>query len=80
MNEANFNILPSQYQLCSLYIMLRIDISAGVNTSIKDTHLPLVPAYMRRWTWSLLVQVMACRLFGAKLLPEPRLTYCQLDS
>ena len=22
---------------------------------------------------------MACRLFGAKLLPEPMLAYCQLD-
>ena len=22
---------------------------------------------------------MACRLFGAKPLPEPMLTYCQLD-
>ena len=37
-------------------------------------------AYMRQWTGSLLVQVMACRLFGAKPLPEPVLLYCQLDS
>ena len=37
-------------------------------------------AYMRQWTGSALVQVMACRLFGAKLLPEPMLAYCQLDS
>ena len=28
--------------------------------------------------WSALVQVMACRLVGAKPLPEPTLTYCQL--
>ena len=42
------------------------------------THLPLVP--MRRWTWSSLVQVMACPLFSAKPLPEPMLVYCQLDS
>ena len=27
---------------------------------------------------SALVQVMACRLFGAKPLPEPMLAYCQL--
>ena len=26
-----------------------------------------------------MVQIMACRLFGAKPLPEPMLTYCQLD-
>ena len=32
---------------------------------------------MHHWTGSSLVQVMACRLFGAKPLPEPMLTYCQ---
>ena len=35
--------------------------------------------YMRRWTRSALVQVKACRLFGAKPLPEPMLPNCQLD-
>ena len=33
-----------------------------------------------QWTGSTLVQVMACRLFGAKPLPEPMLAYCWLDS
>ena len=41
---------------------------------------PPSAAYMRRWTGSALVQVMACRLFGAKPLLEPMLAYCQLDS
>ena len=40
---------------------------------------PPSAAYMRLWTGSALVQVMACRLFGAKPLPEPMLTYCQLE-
>ena len=35
--------------------------------------------YMRQWTGSALVQIMACRLFETKPLPEPMLTYCQLD-
>ena len=35
--------------------------------------------YMRQWTGPSLVQVMACRLFGAKPLPEPMLVYCPLD-
>ena len=35
---------------------------------------------MCQWTGSALVQVMACRLFGAKPLPEPMLSYCQLYS
>ena len=30
-------------------------------------------------TWSFLVQVMACSLFGATPLPESILPYCQLD-
>ena len=33
---------------------------------------------MRRWTGSALVQVMACRISGAKPLPVPTLPPCQL--
>ena len=36
-------------------------------------------AYKRQWTGSALVQIMACRLFGAKPLSKPMLGYCQLD-
>ena len=46
----------------------------GVNSS------PPIATYMRQWTGSSLVQVMACRMYGAKPLPEPKLPYCQLDS
>ena len=35
---------------------------------------------MHQWTGPSLVQVMACRLFDTKPLPEPILAYCQLDS
>ena len=35
--------------------------------------------YMRKWNGSALLQVMACCLFGAKPLPEPMMTHCQLD-
>ena len=44
------------------------------------THLPPSGAYMHQWTGWALVQIMACRLFGTKPLPEPMMTYCQLDS
>ena len=40
---------------------------------------PPSAACMRQWTGLALVQIMACRLFGANPLPEPLLTYCQLD-
>ena len=39
---------------------------------------PPSATYMRRWTESALIQIMACRLDGAKPLSEPMLTYCQL--
>ena len=38
-----------------------------------------IAAYMRQWLGSALVQIMACRLFGAKPLSEPMLGYCQLE-
>ena len=36
-------------------------------------------AYMRQQFTPSLVQIMACRLFGAKPLSEPMKEYCQLD-
>ena len=40
---------------------------------------PPSAAYMRQWIGSELVQMMACRLIGAKLLSKPMLDYYQLD-
>ena len=41
--------------------------------------LRLSEAYMCQWTRPSLVQIMACRVFGAKPLSEPIVYYCQLD-
>ena len=57
------------YPLSSMII-----ISQRVNSSSPSA------AYMRQWTGSSLVQVMACRLFGVKQLPEPMRPNRQLDS
>ena len=46
---------------------------------ISLVHLLPNVAYMRQWTGTALVQIMAWRLFGAKPLSEPMLDYCQLD-
>ena len=49
----------------------------------RDPHVNSSPpsaAYMRQWNGSSLVQVKACRLIGAKPLPEPMMDYCQMDS
>ena len=40
---------------------------------------PPSAAFMRQWIGSALVQIMACRLFGAKPLSKPMLSYCQLE-
>ena len=40
---------------------------------------PSSAAYVHWWIGSCLVWIMACRLFGAKLLSKPMLGYCQLD-
>ena len=40
---------------------------------------PPSAAYMRQCLEPALVQIMACRLFGAKPLSKPMLGYCQLD-
>ena len=40
------------------------------------THLPPSATYMSQWMTSALVQIMACRLFSAKPLSKPMLTYC----
>ena len=41
---------------------------------------PPSAAYVHHWIGSALLQLMACRLFGAKPLPEPILAYFELDS
>ena len=51
--------------------------STGFELILIDTNPPSA-AYMRRWTGSALIQIMACRLGGAKPLSKPMLTYCQL--
>ena len=43
------------------------------------TQLPLVLHICSQWIGSALVQIMACRLFGAKPLSKPMQGYCQLE-
>ena len=38
---------------------------------------PPSAAYMRQWIGSVLIYIMACRLFGAKPLSKPVLGHCQ---
>ena len=47
--------------------------SYDIQMQVKKSLTLIAPsaAYIRQRTGSALVQVMVCRLFGAKLLPEP---------
>ena len=49
----------------------------GMRRAINSS--PPNATYMRQWTGSALVQVMACRLFGARPLPELMPSNCRLD-
>ena len=55
------------------------DISWNKLSTARVNSSSLSAAYMRQWLGSALVQIMACRLFGAKPLPKPMLGFCQLD-
>ena len=51
----------------------------GDNNPLPINSFPPSATYMRPWIESALVQIMACRLFGAKPLSKPVLVHCPLD-
>ena len=60
--------MESPYTICGYR---RHYTSSAINSS------PPSDAHMRQWIRSALVQIIACRLFGAKPLSKPMLIYCQ---
>ena len=57
------------YQLCT--------INWPLTSTTKDVNLhPASAACIRHWIGPALIQIMACRLFGAKPLSKPMLGYC----
>ena len=61
-------------------VLISYDIRVKLGGLTPINSYPPSAVYTRLWNGSALVQVMACRLFGAKPLLEPMLAYCQLDS
>ena len=59
----------------------RADMESGLAWKTETVFNPPVPSavYMHWWTGSTLVQIMACRIVGAKPLSEPMLEFCSLD-
>ena len=73
--------LTSQLCLCSNHHSTWAQLSNNFFVqciSLINSSLPSA-AYMRQWIESILVQIMACRLFGAKPLFKPMLYFWQLD-
>ena len=70
-------ILPDDLAIVGVGFNVSISINSPHPTQPNPTH-PRA-AYMRQWSESTLVQIMACRLFGAKPLSKPTVGYCQLD-
>ena len=60
-------------QLCS-----RVNVLDAISSAKYVIDVP-PPSATYQGIGSTLVQIMACRLFGAKPVPEPMPTYCQLD-
>ena len=58
--------------------MIRLCLLIGVTESgLNSSHPPptTIAAYMRQWIGSALVQLMACRLFGAKPISKPTVVF-----
>ena len=71
-NELNWMTFGATF--CLLFVESLSSIKA-----LSIASCPPSATYMCRCIGSALGKVMACRLFGAKPLPEPMLIYCKLD-
>ena len=80
----HFQILDENVCKCSIsfYIWLkflpRIELTViiVIGNGLALTHLLPSATYMQQWIGSALVQIMACRLFGAKPLSQQMKRYC----
>ena len=72
--KMHLKILSAKWQqLCHDISVLK---GNDFNPSIPLLSSPPSATYMRQWTRTALVQIMACCLIGAKPLSEPVLEYC----
>ena len=78
------NWFQTEKYYCGLLSAINLITKLGFILTPSWNILPLLTspsaAYLHQSSGSAMVQIMACRLFGAKPLPEPMLVYCQLDS
>ena len=62
------------------WLLIAVKFMSQSPSNVGPTHIQQCRTELGQWTRSALVQVMACRLFCTKPLPEPMLAFCQLDS
>ena len=66
--------------LTAYYYFDYLQLSSNICSLLDINSSPHGAAYMRHWIGSALLQIMACRLFGAKPLSKLMLGFCQLDT
>ena len=67
--------VPHHEMSCRVLDLRRYNSWSSSSNGCQVNSSPPSVAYMLRWTWSALVQVVACRLLSTKSLPEPILGY-----
>ena len=70
---------PPLFVFCSTYEPVCYLVNDFAAMIVCFNSSPPTAADMSQWVGPALVQIMACRLFGAKPLSKPMLVYCQLD-
>ena len=80
--RAHYGVIVMENMQIALIYWCGLFRSLFISPLVKNclTFNPLRPsdAYMRQYNIPTLVQIMACRMLGAKPLSEPMLPYCQL--
>ena len=72
-----FKIMPFDFVVTKIYwILIKGSDIVKKTSHFQINSLRLSDACMRQYKILALLQIMACRLFGAKPLSEPMLLYC----
>ena len=72
----SYGLYKHKWNCCEHTHDRRTEINGLENWELLYLISPLCRIYMRCWTGSILVQIMACRLVCTKPLSEPMLVYC----
>ena len=81
-HRLRFSHMEFKFVRCNMVLTEPMDCNGLINRVLLRQAVNSSPpsaACMRQLIGSALVQIMACRPFGAKPLSKPMLSYCQLE-